>query len=44
MMPADFLDDPLTRLYWRTDLLQMTRAFMLDAGRMGIRLSAPDTV
>ena len=44
MLPEGFLDEPLTQLYWRTDLLQMTRAFMLEARRMGIRLSAPDTV
>lgn len=44
MLPEDFLDDPLGQLYWRTDLLQMTRAFMLEARRMGIRLSAPDRV
>lgn len=40
-LPEDFLDNPLEQLYWRTDLLQMTRAFMLEARRMGIRLSAP---
>ncbi|MCW2248768.1 hypothetical protein M2352_004428 [Azospirillum fermentarium] len=40
MLPADFLDNPLEQLYWRTDLVQMTRAFMLEARRMGIPLSA----
>jgi len=40
MLPADFLDDPLEQLYWRTDIVQMTRAFMVEARRMGIRLSA----
>ncbi|AWK88814.1 hypothetical protein [Azospirillum thermophilum] len=44
MLPEDYLDDPLAQLYWRTDLLQMTRAFMLEARRMGIRLSAPKSV
>ncbi|PWC42799.1 hypothetical protein [Azospirillum sp. TSO22-1] len=39
MLPEDFLDDPLEQLYWRTDLVQMTRAFMVEARRMGIRLS-----
>lgn len=40
MLPADFLDDPLEQLYWRTDIVQMTRAFILEAKRMGISLSA----
>lgn len=40
MLPPDFLDDPLEQLYWRTDIVQMTRAFILEAKRMGIRLSA----
>ena len=42
MLPEDFLDNPLEQLYWRTDLVQMTRAFMLEARRMGIRLSAEE--
>jgi len=42
MLPADFLDDPLEQLYWRTDIVQMTRAFMLEAKRMGVRLAAED--
>ena len=41
MLPDDFLSNPLEQLYWRTDIVQMTRAFMLEARRMGIRLSAP---
>ena len=41
MLPDDFLDNPLEQLYWRTDLVQMTRAFMLEARRIGIRLAAP---
>ncbi|HEY0837680.1 MAG TPA: hypothetical protein VGE72_27440 [Azospirillum sp.] len=40
MLPADFLDDPLEQLYWRTDIVQMSRAFMLESRRMGIRLAA----
>lgn len=41
MLPADFLDNPLEQLYWRMDLVQMTRAFMVEARRMGIPLSSP---
>lgn len=41
-LPDDFLDNPLEQLYWRTDIVQMTRAFMLEARRMGIRLAVPD--
>ena len=44
MLPEDFLDNPLEQLYWRTDLVQMTRAFMLEARRMGIRLAMPEGV
>ncbi|MGQ9367111.1 hypothetical protein [Azospirillum sp. A39] len=40
-LPADFLDDPLEQLYWRTDIVQMTRAFLLEARRLGIRLAPP---
>lgn len=35
----DFLDDQLQQLYWRTDIVQMTRYFMLEAQRCGIALS-----
>ncbi|WP_029007976.1 hypothetical protein [Azospirillum halopraeferens] len=46
-LPPDFLDDPLEQLYWRTDIVQMTRAFMLEARRLGVALgggaTAPDT-
>lgn len=35
----DFLTDPLQQLYWRTDIVQMTRYFMLETQRCGIRLS-----
>ena len=27
------------RFYWRTDTVQMTRCFMLEAARCGVRLS-----
>lgn len=42
MLTEDFLDNPLEQLYWRTDIVQMTRAFLIEAGRMGIRLSAEE--
>jgi hypothetical protein len=35
----DFLDDALHQLYWRTDIVQMTRYFMLEMQRFGVRLS-----
>ena len=35
----DFLDNPLQQLYWRTDIVQMTRYFMLEARRCGVTLS-----
>ena len=35
----DFLESEAQQLYWRTDIVQMTRAFMLEAARCGIRLS-----
>jgi hypothetical protein len=36
---CDFLEDEAQQLYWRTDIVQMTRYFMLEAGHSGIRLS-----
>jgi hypothetical protein len=36
---ADFLENEPQQLYWRTDIVQMTRYYMLEAGRSGIRLS-----
>lgn len=36
---ADFLEDEPQQLYWRTDIAQMTRYYMLEAARCGIRLS-----
>jgi hypothetical protein len=36
---ADFLEDEQQQLYWRTDIVQMTRYYMLEAARCGIRLS-----
>jgi hypothetical protein len=35
----NFLEDEQQQLYWRTDIAQMTRYFMLEAVRCGIRLS-----
>ena len=35
----DFLADELQQLYWRTDIAQMTRYFMLEMVRFGVTLS-----
>jgi hypothetical protein len=35
----DFLDDALQQMYWRTDIVQMTRYFMLEMQRFGVRLA-----
>jgi hypothetical protein len=35
----NFLEDPLQQLYWRTDILQMTRYFMLEMKRLQVTLS-----
>jgi hypothetical protein len=35
----DFLADELQQLYWRTDIVQMTRYFMLEMVRFGVALS-----
>jgi hypothetical protein len=35
----DFLENESQQLYWRTDIVQMTRYYMLEAARCGIRLS-----
>jgi hypothetical protein len=39
MAAPDFLEDELQQLFWRTDIVQMTRYFMLEMIRSGIRLS-----
>ena len=40
LLPAsDFLEDEPQQLYWRTDIVQMTRYYMIEAARSGIRLS-----
>ncbi len=38
----DFLTNGLQQLYWRTDIVQMTRSFILETQRCGIRLSPRD--
>ena len=35
----DFLEDEPQQLYWRTDIVQMTRYYMIEAARSGILLS-----
>ncbi|MBV9523846.1 MAG: hypothetical protein JO010_13690 [Alphaproteobacteria bacterium] len=37
----DFLENDMQKLFWRTDIVQMTRYFMLEARRCGVIL-APD--
>lgn len=41
MLVEDFLSNPLQQLYWRTDIVQMTRAFMLEAHRAQVPLGRP---
>jgi hypothetical protein len=36
---TDFLEDEPQQLYWRTDIVQMIRYYMIEAARGGIRLS-----
>jgi hypothetical protein len=36
----DFLENEPEQLYWRSDIVQMTRYYMLEAARCGVRLSA----
>jgi len=36
---TDFLENQPEQLYWRTDIVQMTRYYMLEAARCGVRLS-----
>jgi hypothetical protein len=33
---ADFLENEPEQLYWRTDIVQMTRYFILEAARCGV--------
>jgi hypothetical protein len=36
---SDFLEDEQQQLYWRTDIVEMARYYMLEAARCGVRLS-----
>lgn len=36
---ANLLENEPEQLYWRTDIVQMTRYYMLEAARCGVRLS-----
>jgi hypothetical protein len=36
---SDFLENEPQQLYWRTDIVQMTRYYMIEAARCGVRLS-----
>jgi len=36
---VDFLENEQQQLYWRTDIVQMTRYYLIEAARCGIRLS-----
>jgi len=38
-LEPDFLVNDLHKLYWRTDIVQMTRYFILEAHRAGVPLS-----
>jgi hypothetical protein len=40
----DFLADDVQQLYWRTDIVQMTRYFMLEMQRFGVRLAPVGTM
>lgn len=40
MLPEDFLWNEPHQLYWRNDIVQMTRAFMIEAQRFGVPLSS----
>jgi hypothetical protein len=37
-LPMDFLDDERHQLRWITDVVQMTRSFLLEARRAGVEL------
>lgn len=40
-LPTTFLDDERHQLYWITDVVQMTRSFLLEARRADVNLSVP---
>jgi hypothetical protein len=39
MLPVDFLTSPHHQLYWINDVVQMTRALLLECRRIGLRIS-----
>jgi len=39
-LPVDFLDDERHQVYWITDVVQMTRSFLLEARRAGVVLAS----
>lgn len=43
MLPQDFLWNELHQLYWRTDIVQMTRGFLLEARRFAVSLEVPES-
>ncbi len=43
-LPEDFLESERHQLYWITDIVQMTRAFILESKRIDVRLSAVPTM
>jgi hypothetical protein len=43
MLPQDFLWNELHQLYWRTDIVQMTRGFLIEARRFNVPLAIPDS-
>jgi hypothetical protein len=42
-LPTDFLADDRHQLYWITDMVQMTRSFLLEARRIGVPLPPAGT-
>ncbi len=38
-LPMDFLEDERHQLYWINDIVQMTRSFLLEARRAGVKRS-----
>ena len=37
-LPIDFLKNEHHQLYWITDVVQMTRSFLIEARRAGVKL------
>jgi hypothetical protein len=40
-LPVDFLENEYHQLYWITDVVQMTRSFLVEARRAGVELPRP---